>query len=1084
MKKYIIIFALCLSIFRLGAAQEKLHFDFSSLQIDTVSVGNDSFLLLSDKTLPYTTEISGQPLIPCYNQLISLPLGAELKVKYNVSYGQNVQMNKGWKLYPKQPDLMKNEAARDFVIDESYYTLGLGNDTSAVKIKDLGIAKNHRLYLIRVLPAAYLPVENRLVRYNSIDVDIMTVNQQDMVTKSLVEKTQPMKMIIVSPEEFRQTLQPFVKWKTQEGIRITEVYPSNVSGSWTAANIKQYLQTLWDGQTQQEPFADFLLLCGDVAQLPAFNGTTESHVTDLYYADYTSDAIADVLYGRFSAQTVAQMEAIVNKTIAYEKFQLSDTSYLNNVLLVGGQETADYAIIDANGQLNYAKMYLSNLDTAIYYNVTENDSLPGGQEHFNDVLARLNAGNSFVNYTAHCSSSGWYQPTISSSHVNSMPQNGNIGFYINNCCSSGKFDDNQCFAEALLRGENKGAIGVISASNSTYWDGDWIFAVGNKAEVWFPLYDSTALGLYDRTFHTHSEPRSEYAMTQAEIMQAGNLSVMQAQKNYALYYREIYHLFGDPSLMPYIGMPQSQSIDLPVVLPLGTNSLNLNAEPFSYIGLSIGDSLLTAGRANALGQITLSFNTITNPCYLRIVATLQGYRPFIDSILVQALNTPYLAIINPTFITEDYQQATKFYCDSTYTLNFDLWNYGLQTANDVQVTLLPNDNYILLDSIANAGTLANNQSISLTDLFSFRIMAGLPNKTEIKLPVRFNGTNYSAYDTLILPVAAPKLDIKNVVFDFEGTYPYIAFQVVNKGDAVSETGEVSLSELSAALRLADTETKSLHELQPEESQGFIFQIEFADSLTTDTTFSFRISVAANLYHITRLFEDISIIPNVETFETGDFSAFDWQQNTFPWIIDSTITYQGTYSARSGIITDDQTSSLILSLKSIGEDEISFYVKTSTEHNYDKFYFYIDGIKKLSLDGEHEWQQYIFPINEGEHQFKWEYVKDYSVSYGSDAVWIDNVKLPRTATIAGLLNLSETKNINIYPNPAKDILNVDNLSANTSIYIMDLNGKIYYKGFVTGTNNTAIDLSQIPNGFYMICIKSNKALTTQKLIIAK
>ena len=75
------------------------------------------------------------------------------------------------------------------------------------------------------------------------------------------------------------------------------------------------------------------------------------------------------------------------------------------------------------------------------------------------------------------------------------------------------------------------------------------------------------------------------------------------------------------------------------------------------------------------------------------------------------------------------------------------------------------------------------------------------------------------------------------------------------------------------------------------------------------------------------------------------------------------------------------------------DSISFYYKVSSEANYDKFHFYIDGNDMFNASGEVEWTRAAYPVSAGSHTFRFTYEKDYSVSNGSDRAWIDNVTLP-------------------------------------------------------------------------------------------
>ena len=54
------------------------------------------------------------------------------------------------------------------------------------------------------------------------------------------------------------------------------------------------------------------------------------------------------------------------------------------------------------------------------------------------------------------------------------------------------FDVSVCFGEALLRAEDKGAIGYIGGSNNTYWDEDFWWGVGSGNITSNPSYNNTS----------------------------------------------------------------------------------------------------------------------------------------------------------------------------------------------------------------------------------------------------------------------------------------------------------------------------------------------------------------------------------------------------------------------------------------------------------------------------------------------------------------------------------------------------------------------------------------------------------------
>lgn len=130
----------------------------------------------------------------------------------------------------------------------------------------------------------------------------------------------------------------------------------------------------------------------------------------------------------------------------------------------------------------------------------------------------------------------------------------------------------------------------------------------------------------------------------------------------------------------------------------------------------------------------------------------------------------------------------------------------------------------------------------------------------------------------------------------------------------------------------------------------------------------------------------------EGFESGDFSANPWQHSgDANWTIVSDTVYEGSYAAKSGTITHDQSSSLEIILDTTSEN-ISFYRKVSSESNYDYLRFYIDGVEQDKWSGSQDLAQETYTITPGEHTFKWSYTKDSSVSGGSDCTWIDLIVL--------------------------------------------------------------------------------------------
>mgnify|MGYP003531836193 FL=1 len=80
----------------------------------------------------------------------------------------------------------------------------------------------------------------------------------------------------------------------------------------------------------------------------------------------------------------------------------------------------------------------------------------------------------------------------------------------------------------------------------------------------------------------------------------------------------------------------------------------------------------------------------------------------------------------------------------------------------------------------------------------------------------------------------------------------------------------------------------------------------------------------------------------DNFESGDFSANDWKiEGKGIWAIDSLNAYNGQYCIKSDMVGSNQYAKLKLQLEVMADGPLTFYVKTSTEANYDVLEFYVN-----------------------------------------------------------------------------------------------------------------------------------------------
>ena len=142
--------------------------------------------------------------------------------------------------------------------------------------------------------------------------------------------------------------------------------------------------------------------------------------------------------------------------------------------------------------------------------------------------------------------------------------------------------------------------------------------------------------------------------------------------------------------------------------------------------------------------------------------------------------------------------------------------------------------------------------------------------------------------------------------------------------------------------------------------------------------------------------------DIEDFETGTFQSFNWNfEGDANWQPDDMEIFEGNFSGRSGNISDNEETSMSITLDVIEDGQISFYKKVSCESTgsvtgnyYDYLSFFIDEIEMDKWAGEINWSLESFPVDSGNHTFKWTFIKDQAVTSGSDAAWVDFIVLPQ------------------------------------------------------------------------------------------
>jgi len=630
----------------------------SKLTADVVNTPQGNFTLLSIPRY-HTSSTLGTPSLPMMNRLVEIPFDAKLNVKV-LSYEEQEYSLKDlgitYPLFPYQPSHPKDGSKVEFAYDRNSYGKDSYQQEELASITDVGIMRNVRLGLLKVSPVAYNPVQGKIKVFNNIRVEVsmsdanMTLTTQmqqqyyspyfawvdgkilsaDSLKSQRADLTRyPVTYVIVADRMFEKDLEAFIEWKNEKGFKVVTAYTDTIGK--TKEEIQKYLHNLYKSATPDNPAPTFVLFVGDTAQIPSFAGTTGSHVTDLYYVDVTGDNIPDMYTGRFSANNSGELIPQIEKTLEYEQYKMADTSFLKKTVLIAGWDSG-HAVEWGWPQINYATKYYYNSANG-YSDVYVYLSAGSGQNSAN-IVNNVSAGVGFVNYTAHGSSTSWADPGFTMTNINSLANKGKYPLIVGNCCLTNKFEVTTCFGEAWLRAKDKGAIGYIGGSNSTYWDEDLWWGNGYYAIVHpnsqgaAPKKEDTGTGAYDAVF------TAGYATSDAMIL-AGNLAVQESSTSRKKYYWEVYHLMGDPSVMIYWGLPKKMTVSHAAEVAQNSASLVVKAEAGAYVGLSMNGELVAAALAKENGDAELKFASFPGTGTAVVVVTKQNREPYRGEIKVK-----------------------------------------------------------------------------------------------------------------------------------------------------------------------------------------------------------------------------------------------------------------------------------------------------------------------------------------------------------------------------------------------------------------------------------------------------------------
>ncbi|MBO4876336.1 MAG: T9SS type A sorting domain-containing protein [Bacteroidales bacterium] len=1023
----------------------------------------------------------GYPQLPVMVKMIEVPMDAEIVTNVTVNSEKAISLaSLGFdqQIVPCQPSLFKNQKKGDVPFEKNaIYSEGGMYQPQTVIVEEAGIMRGIRLVKVIVNPFAYDIADNALTIADDISVELSFKNanvRSNAIKDSKyspafealyskiwnykrtrnAEMHYPIKYVIVSDRMFEEALQPFIAWKTKKGFNVITAYTDEIGRTESA--VKTYMQGLYDAATAEDPAPSYVLYVGDTAQISVqwsklshssgWMGDENDHYTDVYKVcfDGANDYIPDMFFGRFSAQNVSQLTPQIEKTLMFEQYTFPDASFLGDAVLVAGYDSGSIDDTNGNGQINYATQYYfndeHNVNTTVYLT-------PESHTSGDIIKEQIGQGVGFVNYSAHCDYDGWQDPSFNLTDIPNLQNESEYFFSIGNCCLSNKFDKDVCFGESLLRTPGKGAVVHIGGTNSTIWNEDFYWSVGSMGTINAnPTYEATTQGAYDHLFHERGE--APY-VSAGEIVFIGNFSVNSTTSTYIQYYWEIYTLMGDPSLMPYVGIPSQMNPEYYSIVPLGTSTLNVTAEDLSYVALSKDGVLLDAQYTGNGTSVQLTFEELTETGELDLVITRQFRAPYIQKIVVvSGTNENDVALMSI-----DAPAPALSAQNATFQPQITIMNIGTANLTSLTATYTVNDGTPVTTSWT--GSLAQYESATITfdeislvtGAYLFNFVVENPNGQTDEDPsnnTKSRNVLVSSGDVTIVRVSEPNGD-------------YCGYPQSTPTITVKNASDFVVTSVVASYTCGDLSAEKTFDVSI--AAGATANLEFDPIVIPEGegSISFVVTTVNGGENQTQTPKTANF--NIQSHSGEGFRlslTADYSSDQVTWDIkdaENNVLYSGDAGEYTGtpVVTDF----------CIGAGCYTFNLYDSGGNG-------LNGLMGYLGTGDATFTN----LNTNETLLS----IDGSVSFSTKT--IDFCVEGTTES-----SIETATAMSIFPNPTSGMLNVTSNDEIDSIEIFNSVGTTVLSCNVAD-NSSAIDMSNMPNGMYFVRVSTSKGIETVKVILER
>jgi len=745
--------------------------ELSSVQLD----GQPYDLLTIDGTHAYGDV--GDPTLAVAATLIAVPPSSGVELRVLDSQYKTMPCGQ---LLPVQAE--DREPGTEIAYNAEAYARGSSFPGNAVIIGDPAIMRDYRVVPLRFYPASYDAQAGELRVATRMTVELVysatgatniktTERPESPAFRSLYEAqianygfVKPRyesdsrgKYLIITADTYYDNILPLADWKHKMSFGVEIAKLSVIGSSYT--QIKSYIQTAYDTWTVPP---EYILFVGDTDVLPTHGSSSGSD--DGYCQLEGSDIYIDVFWGRFSGDSDADIDLIVDKTMHYERTPyMADVFWFRSACLIVRD---DY---DESDPVYYANTWHA-------YDLMENEGFAvidtlfrKNGDDYNDIHSSVSAGRVFVNYRGQ-GVSNWWSP------FDANPNSTNPGYRLpvvmSATCGTGTYSSDGYPCETWMRagtvGTPRGAVAFCATSRITSHHADWRGIVN----------ESFYTGIFNLKMHTIGE-----------ALAYGKLQFYTTFGDEYEY--EGWSVQGDPALDAWTAVPVPPNVTHSLTVPSGPSSYLVTVEdggnpvPGALVCAYAEGEIYETATTDINGNVNLSVNPVLADT-MWVTVSGHNIHPY-ESYAVVTVDGPFLQYDSASPDDSGGNNDGLVSPGETVALAVTLENSGPDDATNVQGVLRSNDMYVTLaDTTSSYGTISSGGTGDNVSDFTFSVDPSCPNGHELALTLYATADDMRGAWTILIPnvtVSAADLNVAGVTVDDSGSG--------GDNDGVLEAGETA-----------------------------------------------------------------------------------------------------------------------------------------------------------------------------------------------------------------------------------------------------------------------------------------------------